>query len=328
MAATTVLSKRKRAQVSYLDQNDELDELLDIQEPFADIVDDESDDDLTFGSHKNPQAIKKRKAAKRAKASKSSTKSKKNEKPFPFERLPPELRDQIYELALTNDDGITLVSKTHNYRRTVGPGPIANDDGSWLSLNHRQRRALQQSQSQSQGADGPPTRKVLSPALLAVSKQLHAEGINYLYQQTIILEDTYALHSFLGVIGRNRSRVTDLTIKGWGNGRGTHKAMNFCSLTLLAGCTNLQFLEFDCSIHWRSSATLLARQLYRDGYHFLEAYGAANGARDAAVEILELRDLKIDAKRPWNYRGSSESDNDKFNEEFQAELRKLLGCKK
>ncbi|KAK1090034.1 hypothetical protein LTR48_009097, partial [Friedmanniomyces endolithicus] len=173
-------------------------------------------------------------------------------KPFPFTLLPPELRDYIYELALTDEAGVTLISKTKNYRRTVAPGAILDkDNGGYYGGRRRIRRLAfrqSQSQSQSQGSQGEPTRAILSPALLAVSKQIHAEGINFLYQNRIIVEDTYALHGFLATIGSNRSRVTDLTVRGWGNSRGAHKAMNFCSFTLLAGCTNLKKLYLDCAL--------------------------------------------------------------------------------
>ncbi|KAK3622651.1 hypothetical protein LTR56_014307 [Elasticomyces elasticus] len=323
MAATTVLAKRKRAQVSYLDEDDELDELLEIRERFADVVDDESDDDLSFGSHKDPQAIKKRKAAKRAKKSPGITKSKKNEKTFPFERLPPELRDQIYELALTDENGITLVAKTNQYRRTVKRGTITENGG----YGRRRRRYWQQpSQSQSQ-ATQPAATRALCPALLAVSKQLHAEGVNYLYQQEIVLEDTYALHSFLATIGSNRSRLTDLTVKTWGSG-GTHKAMNFCSFTLLGNCTNLQTLFLDCSIGWQRNPKGLARQLYRDGVYFFEQFGAANGAKDAAVDILELNDTNFDSGRGyWRRRNDPALEKDDFKDQCHAELRKLLAVK-
>ncbi|KAK1091492.1 hypothetical protein LTR48_006210, partial [Friedmanniomyces endolithicus] len=54
MAATTLPAKRKRAQVSYLDDGDEeFDEMLgvDIDTVHA-AADDDSDVDMSFGSHK------------------------------------------------------------------------------------------------------------------------------------------------------------------------------------------------------------------------------------------------------------------------------------
>ncbi|TKA60855.1 hypothetical protein B0A55_11773 [Friedmanniomyces simplex] len=325
MAATTLPAKRKRAQDLYLDDgDDEFDEVLGVQAALADVDDDDSDVDMSYGSHKNPRAVKKRKVAKKAKG---AAKPKKNEKPFPFTRLPAELRDHIYELALTDDDGITLISKTKHYRRTVGPGPIVdNDNGGWhYDRRRRRRHAIRLSQSQE--SQGPPARNGLTPALLAVSKQLHAEGINYLYQQSIILEDTYALHSFLATIGSNRLRVTDLTVKAWGTSRGAHKAMNFCSFTLLAGCTTLKKLFLDCTLGWRRDPKGLARQIYRDGLYFLEAYGAANGGKGAAVDILELSDANYDKTQGWARNQTVLPEKDGFKEQCQGELKRLLGCR-
>ncbi|KAK1027070.1 hypothetical protein LTR33_017533, partial [Friedmanniomyces endolithicus] len=159
MAATTLPAKRKRAQVSYLDDGDEeLDEMLDVDVNTVHAADDDdSDVYMSFGSHKNPRAIKRRKVAKKAKA---PAKPKKTQKPFPFTLLPPELRDYIYELALTDEAGVTLISKTKNYRRTVAPGSIVDkDNGGYYGGRRRIRRlAFRQSQSQSQGGQGEPTR--------------------------------------------------------------------------------------------------------------------------------------------------------------------------
>ncbi|KAK0911790.1 hypothetical protein LTR02_003190 [Friedmanniomyces endolithicus] len=347
MAATTLPAKRKRAQVSYLDDGDEeLDEMLDVDVNTVHAADDDdSDVYMSFGSHKvyksststplpidtltvprNPRAIKRRKVAKKAKA---PAKPKKTQKPFPFTLLPPELRDYIYELALTDEAGVTLISKTKNYRRTVAPGSIVDkDNGGYYGGRRRIRRlAFRQSQSQSQGSQGEPTRAVLSPALLAVSKQIHAEGINFLYQNRIIVEDTYALHGFLATIGSQRSRVTDLTVRGWGSSRGAHKAMNFCSFTLLAGCTNLKKLYLDCALGWRRDIRGLARQLYRDGVYFFEAYGLANGSKSAGVEIVELNDTNFDIHKGYQGRETTSPEKDEFKEKCQAELKRLLGCR-
>ncbi|KAK0827605.1 hypothetical protein LTR03_016819 [Friedmanniomyces endolithicus] len=348
MAAITLPAKRKRAQVSYLDDGDEeLEEMLGVDVATVPAVDDDSDVDMSFGSHKlyrsststplpintltvpqNPHAIKRRKVAKKVKA---PAKPKKNQKPFPFTLLPPELRDYIYELALTDEAGVTLISKTKNYRRTVAPGSIVDrDNGGYYGGRRRIRRLAfrqSQSQSQSQGSQGEPTRAILSPALLAVSKQIHAEGINFLYQNRIIVEDTYALHGFLATIGSNRSRVTDLTVRGWGNSRGAHKAMNFCSFTLLAGCTNLKKLYLDCALGWRRDIRGLARQLYRDGVYFFEAYGLANGSKSAGVEIVELNETNFDIHKGYQGRDTSSPEKDEFKEKCQAELKRLLGCR-
>ncbi|KAK1052433.1 hypothetical protein LTR74_016530 [Friedmanniomyces endolithicus] len=311
----------QKSSVIYLEaSDDELDETLGVDLAIVHADDDDSDVDMTFGSHKTAHAIKKRKALKKAK---EPAIPKKIEKPFPFEKLPAEFRDYIYELALTDENGLTLISKTKKYRRTAGPGAIVErDNRGWF---HSRRRCRHRR------LEATP-RAVLSPALLAVSKQIHADGVNYLYHQPIVVEDTYALHNFVAAIGSNRARVTDLTIKGWGDSRGARKTMNFCRFTLLAGCTNLKKLYLDCTIGWRRHPEGLARQLYRDGVYFFEAYGAANGSKGAAVEILELSDENHGKVHRWGGADTSsseaekEAEKDVHEERCQAELKKLLGC--
>jgi hypothetical protein len=51
MTTTTLPAKRKRAQVSYLDQDDELDQLLPFQDAGT-LTDATDDDDTTYGSRK------------------------------------------------------------------------------------------------------------------------------------------------------------------------------------------------------------------------------------------------------------------------------------
>lgn len=143
-------------------------------------------------------------------------------KPFRFLDLPAELRDEIYDLALTEPDGITLVPQTKNYRRTVVRGTIHTEDGNryyGIRLHRRswRRRWYQNSQT---SVIGESTRQLI-PNLLAVNKQIRDEASSVLYKQEIILEDTTALHVFITQIGDYNSRLlSDVTVKGWGEGRG------------------------------------------------------------------------------------------------------------
>lgn len=236
--------------------------------------------------------------------------------------LPPELRDYIYELALTDDNGITLVSKTKAQRRTICRGTVYDDDGG----RYRGRYYIPEGSE-----EGPePTYNSLAPQLLAVNRQIHSEGLGYLYKQPIVLEDTMALHTFLAAIGpTNRLQLSDIGIKRWGTGRGTHKAMNVAALTILAGCTNLKVFNFDCRIGWLRRPKFLAQQIYRDGHYFLEAYGAANGKKDAAVDVLQLNAWNFDRDNYFSWgrnRADQLPERNEFREAFQAELRRLLGA--
>ena len=105
----------------------------------------------------------------------------KKEKPFRFLDLPPELRDMIYEMALTDVNGVGIVAKTRGYRRTAGRGPV------YASYSYRRsgwgwgRRQLKHDSTSVVDAE---TKFV--PALLAVNKQINLEGINYLYGQDFV----------------------------------------------------------------------------------------------------------------------------------------------
>lgn len=152
------------------------------------------------------------------------------------------------------------------------------------------------------------------------------EGVAWLYQQRLILQDTMTLHTFLAAIGpSNRKVVTDIVVEGWGEGRGTHKAMNVAGLTSLADCTNLKSFRLDCRIPWRRQMRDLARQLYRDGHFFFEQFGAANSRKDAVVDVLELSDDNFEGGAGWLWHPRTGLSSVEENKEaFGAELRRLL----
>ena len=225
-------------------------------------------------------------------------------------KLPAELRNQIYGLALTDPVGIFLISKTKRYRRTVVRSmPFI---GRPVHVTHSPVIA---------DYDGP----ALVPNLLLLNQAIYAETQPILYSgNTFAVEDTMAMHAFLANIGpRNRANITVITLKGWGYSRA-HKALNRPALTMLADAVNLRRLNLDCKIAWGLNPKRTAKQVYRDGFHWLEAVGAAKGKFDAGVDIVEL------APRNWVYNPGKECEAildtilDKSREEFNAELRKLL----
>lgn len=118
-------------------------------------------------------------------------------------------------------------------------------------------------------------------------------------------------------------------------GRGTHKAMNHAALTLLASCTNLERVFFACQIHWGSynrsenATKFMARQLYRNGFHFLEAIGAARGNQDAGIDVVDIHDNHF-SHIPGGVSKGLPDENQKQaaretnKREFRDELKKLL----
>lgn len=101
---------------------------------------------------------------------------------------------------------------------------------------------------------------------------------------------------------------------------------------MLSTCTNLQSLFLDCSLYYNADPKCLARQIFRDGHHYLEAVGSARGQYDAAIEIIELSERNFDMKRSSCSRElekrltKSERDSANTNniEKFKARLRELL----
>jgi len=252
----------------------------------------------------------------------TSARTARDTKPFPFMDLPPELRDMIYDMVLTDPNGASLVSKTKACRRTVRRGRIySSDDGTyWYG-----RRRLP-----SQGAEDNASKTTsLVPNILALSKQIRDEAINYLYNQDFIFEDTVALHRFLATIGhRNQQRLLNIEIKAFASGRRTIP-VNHCAFALLAGATNLKSLKIGHHQggYYRSPVNH-AQGLYRTTHFFLEAYGDVHGRRDAGVDIIELPDDDFDRYYRRRLPAAHEDWSAAQNEEaFQKELRRLLGVK-
>jgi hypothetical protein len=165
------------------------------------------------------------------------------------------------------------------------------------------------------------------PNLLALSHQIYSEAQPVLYgMNAFVLDDTTALHSFLATVGpRNSVLLSDVTIKEWGYSKA-HKALNHPAFTLLVNAVNLRRLHLDCRLHWRSNPKSVAMQVYRDGFHWLEAVGVAKGKFDAAVEIIELLPENLDGSS-WYGTGPGRQAKPTHEEQmklFRNELTKLL----
>ena len=161
------------------------------------------------------------------------------------------------------------------------------------------------------------------PNILLLDREIYAQTQPILYGgNNFIVEDTMALHAFLSGIGpKNCATMTDLTIKGWGFTKA-HKAMNHPALTLLASAINLERLRIDCQIHWGGPVPV-ARQFFRDGFHYLEGVGAAKGRFDAAVDIVEVASDSMKTYR-WSNGAPDEPTAEEKMDDFRKELRKMM----
>lgn len=166
----------------------------------------------------------------------------------------------------------------------------------------------------------------LAIALLAANRQIYSEALPILYSNTFMLEDTTALHAFMANLNpKTRSLLEIISIRNWGRTK-SHKALNHPGLTMLAGAVNLKRLHFDTRIAGGGGPQRVARQIYRDGFHWLEAVGSAKGKKDAAVELIEVlesnwqRGFWLTRREEPEGRGSQQN-----LEAFRGELRKLLG---
>lgn len=116
-------------------------------------------------------------------------------------KLPAELKNQIYGLALRDENGIFLISKTIAYRHTVQRSRPYGYDESNGRRRHSRHSYLLEQQTDTDPEAPPPAS--LHPNILRVSREMYAETQPILYgNNAFTFEDTTALHGFLAKIGR------------------------------------------------------------------------------------------------------------------------------
>ncbi|KAI5356873.1 hypothetical protein Slin15195_G052600 [Septoria linicola] len=317
-------SKRKRDQVSYLD-DDYFDE-LDLPEPQPEEDEDEvsnAEEDEAYGRKRS------KKVAKTAKKKAKKTPKAKKVKPFRFLDLSAELRNEIYERALTEPDGLTLISKSTDNRRQIQRGSITVTRSDHY-YGQAYRRGWWRRRHGKESVESNRERS-LSPNLLATNRQIRAEASSYLYKQEIIMADMHALQGFVANIGSyNRGLVNNITIRGW-----TEGPHNYAAFSMLQFCENLESLYFDCTLGWYRRPKVLARQIYRDAHIFLENMSRLKGGDEDAVEIIQFGAWHFNNKRVASTRypdrsgfdtvggGEPEFDQDQ-RDVFDKELLKML----
>jgi len=150
---------------------------------------------------------------------------------FPFQKIPPELRNAIYHLHLVQVNEKTHLSKSK-------------------TLHHRAeveayRKVINPEYT-------PPHYKYTALSILGVSRQLHDEALGIFYHHNSLrLNDVAALRDFLISIGpKRRSFLRDLTFGYQGFGSPA-------AFKLLAGCERLTTLHIQVSYNtmWRATCS-------------------------------------------------------------------------
>ncbi|KAK4983378.1 hypothetical protein LTR66_008846 [Elasticomyces elasticus] len=281
LAALSLL-KRKRAQINYYESD------TDYGSTFA--VEDSA------GNYPSRKKLK-----KAAKSNKKTITLCAEVSPFPFLALPAELRNIIYDYALTDPKGINIEAKPKGYRRTAQRcgGPLPD-------------------------CLVPFYPRTLYPALLSVSRQINLEAGSILYKQEMVFNDTMALHTFLAQIGpTNRTLLSHVTLREYRTGRVANKAMNFPAFTLLASVTNLKRFNIDCMIGYFQEPKNMAKRVYRDAHHWFEGIGVAKGDKFAGVKVLDVAQENFD-RRCWRITDYEEKELPNTRKLFKKELRTLL----
>ena len=223
--------------------------------------------------------------------------------------MPAEIRNLIYNYALTDTSGIKFVAVQRNRRRCV-----ERVSGKTFDQASHGRSPYQPSNI-NDDADEQPT--VLVPSLLAVNKQIYQEGCDILYSNELVFADTIALYAFMINLGpASASLVKKMRLQGWGYGR-TSKAYNNACFAVLTWATNLEKFYIDTAVGWYRNIRGAAVQLYRDAFPWLEAVGNAKGRSDAVLDILEVGEECLD-------RGDFSWTNEQKRKIFDDELSKHL----
>ncbi|KAF4536385.1 Hydrolase [Lasiodiplodia theobromae] len=218
----------------------------------------DEDEDFTLKGRKRKKKSTKKKRGRVTKP--------KEPKPFRFMDLPAELRNAIYELALTHPEPMRLRDYDHTGRHAV-----RLTDSTFGRRYAKSREKL-------------PT---LIPNLLLLNKAIHAESGSILYQNKLVFYNCTAMWHFLQPLSQ--------TTKSWikkialcdirtGNIAKGYMAPAFQSLIALPNLQSLQFLDFD---YWYFTWAF-AKMFLREAYYWIDAVGKAKGDRHAAIELLAV----------------------------------------
>ncbi|KAJ4349981.1 uncharacterized protein N0V89_008602 [Didymosphaeria variabile] len=227
-------------------------------------------DDIGAGDEYQPRP-------KRLKAASIPKKSKKQkESRFPFLELPGEIRNMIYEHALTATD------------RHIDIHRVLDDDTKARTKPVRQSKY-----------SGKRKYKDIVHQLLRVNRQIHDEATPILYSQNAFnFFDAQGLASFLG---RYSLHVRDLShvviCENLHFNRGTGQSIE-TAFSLLAFAENLQSLKLDLTWSKNGNVKDAAQTFYHMARNWLQAVGLRKGDKRAGMDILVFEDF-------WMWHGLS-----------------------
>ncbi|QDS71414.1 hypothetical protein FKW77_003286 [Venturia effusa] len=190
-----------------------------------------------------------------------------DDRPFPFLKLPAELRNRIYDLALTFPKRVTLTSGIRKHSRRQSAYRV-------LSRDFMQDRG------------------VLNPSILRVNKQIYHEAMPVFYNQPLEFVDAVALYSFLAQIGQDaiplirQIRIERVSIL---KEQTTHPAF-----TILAYATNLEALSIGYLI-----ANHAVRNPYRGSPHTHSPLAAQPFFQVAHVWFEQMDKNKTKGGKDW-----------------------------
>lgn len=231
--------------------------------------------------------------------------------------LAAEIKNMIYEYALTSHDEIPLVFKMKGYRHTV----VLGDDKTFMACCslHEKFTCTRQVPSSLE------VRPSLTPAIVVLNHETYAQAQPILYgSNEFALEDPKALLAFCITIGpKNCAMLQKVSLYHFGN-TTARRALRYPAFAALANAVNLQNLSLVCCIR-PGDALRTARDFFRDGHAWLEAVGAKEGRRDAAVDRIQIGSQNISRYGGYDTDDTTYEENlEKMRTTFRAELRRLL----
>lgn len=120
---------------------------------------------------------------------------------FPFAKLPAEIKNQIYDLTLKDENGIYLALKIKAYRRTIIRSTQAMNDLTGDARRYRRHVPRNLQVVITEAKLHPPA--ALVPNLLLLNRETYAQTQPILYgSNDFAVQDTTALHAFLAMIGK------------------------------------------------------------------------------------------------------------------------------